>query len=179
MEELVRELLKGLGEDTARPGLEKTPRRVAKALRELTSGIGKDGRAELESAVFESDSEGMVVCRDVHFVSLCEHHMLPFIGQACIAYLPRGKLVGISKLVRVTEIFARRLQVQENLGQQILDAIDATLSPAGSMVHLKALHLCMVARGVRQEQATMETLHVSGAFKEDPGLPWSVLRGKA
>jgi len=176
MEDLIRKLLAELGEDPARAGLLKTPKRVEKALREMTSGMGRDGRAELQGAVFESDSTGMVVCRGVHFVSLCEHHMLPFVGKATIAFVPAGRLVGISKLVRITEIYGRRLQVQEHMGQQILDAIVDTVRPAGAFVHISALHMCMVARGVRQEDARMETLHTSGTFAQDPNLAWSVIR---
>ncbi len=174
MEEMVRTLLAELGDDPDREGLAKTPARFLSAFKDMTSGFGVDAGEVLESAVFPADSKGMVVCRDVSFVSVCEHHLLPFVGDAVIAFLPGEHLVGISKLVRVTEIFARRLQVQERLGQQILDAINEVLEPAGCMVYLEALHLCMVARGVKQEKAAMATMHVSGEFERRPELAWAV-----
>jgi GTP cyclohydrolase I len=177
MEDLIRNLLSRLGEDPDRPGLERTPERVAQSLREMTSGYGLDGAALLGEAVFPADSDGLVICRDIRFVSLCEHHLLPFFGTATVAFQPAGKLVGISKLVRVTEAYAHRLQVQERLGQQILGAVEAALSPAGALVHIDALHMCMVARGVRQAEARMETLNTSGVFKKDPALAALVLRG--
>lgn len=173
MEEMVRKLLAELGDDPDREGLEKTPARYLSALQDMTSGFGVDAGEVLESAVFPADSKGMVVCRDVSFVSVCEHHLLPFVGDAVIAFLPGERLVGISKLVRITEIFARRLQVQERLGQQILDTINEVLKPAGCMVYLEARHLCMVARGVKQEKAAMATMHVSGEFERRPELAWA------
>ncbi len=179
MEDIIRNLLSRLGEDPGRPGLERTPERVAESLQEMTSGYGQDGVALLSEAVFPAESDGLVICRDVRFVSLCEHHLLPFFGTATVAFQPADKLVGISKLVRVTEAYAHRLQVQERLGQQILAAIETALSPAGALVHIDALHLCMVARGVRQSDAHMETINLSGVFKKDPALARLVLdRGR-
>lgn len=175
MEELYKQILAGLEDDPSRPGLEKTPARAAAALKDLTVGYGLDPDELLRPAVFESESSGLVVCRDIHFVSVCEHHLLPFVGQATIAYWPRGKLVGISKLVRVTEALARRLQVQERLGQEILDSMVRVMEPDGCMVFMKALHLCMVARGVKQENATMETLAVTGSFANRPEEAWALL----
>jgi GTP cyclohydrolase I len=179
MEHLIRELLTHLGEDPDRPGLEKTPVRMANALRELTAGYGEDARKLMSDGCFASDSTGMVLIRNVDFVSMCEHHVLPFIGQATIGFLPDGSLVGISKLVRLLEVFSRRLQVQERMGQQILDVMEETLNPLGALVHIEAKHLCMVARGVKQPNATMVTTHTSGRFREDAALVTSVLKGGA
>ena len=175
MERLIEQMLQSLGEDPRRPGLEKTPARVAQSLKELTAGYDMDAKAILSSAVFESNSRGIVACRDIHFVSMCEHHLLPFFGFATIAYRPGKKLVGISKLVRILNVYARRLQVQERMGQQVLDAMDEVLSPEGILVSIRARHLCMVARGVGQDQAVMETLHMTGEFEDKPGLAQSFL----
>jgi len=170
MEQSIRKLLTELGESPDRPGLEKTPARVAASWRELTEGIGVDEKQIIREAVFPADSRSMVTCRHIHFVSTCEHHLLPFFGTAHVAYLPGETLVGISKLVRLVQTCARRLQVQERMGQQILEAIEEGLEPRGAMVHLSALHLCMVARGVRQEQARMVTLNTGGEFELKPEL---------
>jgi len=177
MESLIREMLQQLGEDPNRPGLSRTPSRVAAAWKDLTSGYGMDPVGLLECATFEEESAGMVVCRDVRFVSTCEHHMLPFFGEATIAYLSSGRLVGISKLARITDAFARRLQVQERMGQQLLDTVEQVLRPRGVLVHISALHLCMMARGVKQENAKMVTLHTSGEFSDRPELVGSVWAG--
>lgn len=179
MESLIRNLLVALGEDPEREGLLKTPKRVATAFQELTAGYREDPVAMMRGAIFQSESKGMVVCRDIEFVSLCEHHILPFVGKALVAYLPSDRLVGISKLVKVVEAYARRLQVQERMGQQIVDAIEESLHPEGILVHLEATHLCMVARGVKQRNAVMETTHVSGRFQADPTLVTSVLRSRS
>jgi len=176
MEELIRNLLARLGENPDREGLMRTPERVVESLREMTAGYGVDGVSVLSEAVFPAESDGLVVCRDIRFVSLCEHHLLPFFGTATVAFQPDERLVGISKLVRVTEAYAHRLQVQERLGQQILDAMETALEPAGALVSIDALHLCMVARGVRQADARMQTLNLSGVFKQDPALAALVLR---
>jgi len=179
MEDLVRNLLIRLGENPEREGLLRTPERVAESLKEMTSGYGLDGVTILSETVFPAESDGLVICRDIRFVSLCEHHLLPFFGTATVAFQPAGRLVGISKLVRVTEAYAHRLQVQERLGQQVLDALERALEPAGALVHIDALHLCMVARGVRQADARMQTLNTSGVFKRDPALAGLVLdRGR-
>jgi GTP cyclohydrolase I len=179
MEEIIAQLLVAIGEDLDRPGLEKTPQRVADMWQELTSGSRCDPIPILSDATFPADTRGLVVCKDIDFVSLCEHHLLPFMGRATIAYLPGDTLVGISKLARITECFARRLQVQERLGQQILDAMVSALAPRGAMVHLEATHLCMVARGVRLPNARMVTTHVSGAFEREPNWVHLALRGNA
>ncbi len=177
MEALIRKLLVEIGEDPDRAGLEKTPQRVAGMWGEMTAGQGRDGTALLAEATFDDPSTGMVVCRDIDFVSLCEHHLLPFFGRATIAYYPDGRLVGISKLARVTDLYARRLQVQERMGQQVLDAMVAALSPRGALVHIEATHLCMVARGVKLANARMVTTHASGLFEERPELLSAVLGG--
>lgn len=177
METIVRQLLQAIGEDVDRPGLEKTPGRVAEMWKELTSGADCDPYPVLADATFAADTQGMVVCRDIDFVSTCEHHLLPFIGRATIAYLPADKLVGISKLARVTECFARRLQVQERMGQQILDAMTGALAPRGALVHIEATHLCMVARGVRLPNARMVTSHMGGLFESEPKWVDLALRG--
>jgi len=178
MDALIRELLVGLGEDPSRPGLEKTPARVARSWQDLTSGMGIDPHKLLAPAVFPAESDGTVVCRDIHFVSVCEHHLLPFFGDVTIAFVPDKHLVGISKLVRVAQAFGRRLQVQERLGQEILETIESTLCPRGVLVHIKALHLCMMARGVQQQDATMVTLHTRGDFHARPELVTHVLAGR-
>ena len=175
MEDHIRQLIIACGDDPQRPGLDKTPSRVARMYKDLTSGTGEDARAVLEEALFPAESNGLVVCRDIDFVSMCEHHMLPFVGRATIGYLPGKQLVGISKLVRLTQVFARRLQVQERMGQQIIDVMEEVLQPRGSIVHIAATHLCMVARGVKQPNAQMVTLNLSGRFEEHPDLVRTVL----
>ena len=177
MEGLMRELLVKLGEDPDRPGLEKTPARAARALSEMTRGYSANPEDLLVGAVFEAASDGLVVCRDIQFVSLCEHHLLPFVGTALIAFAPGERHVGISKLVRVLQAYACRLQVQERLGQQVLDCMEKVLSPRGCLVYIRATHLCMVARGVRQENAVTETFHTSGIFRTDVDQVKTVLRG--
>lgn len=175
MDQWIKKLLEEVGEDPARPDLAKTPRRFDSALRELLAGYREDPASLLANGTFESDSTGIVVCRDIHFVSMCEHHVLPFFGDALVAFLPSGKLVGISKIPRAVDMFARRLQVQERLGQQVLDAIQGATEAKGVLVRIRATHLCMMARGVKQEQATMETLHLSGRFEAEPALCHAIL----
>lgn len=175
MHHWLNEFLIEVGEDPARPDLAKTPKRFDSALRELLGGYREDPAHLLASGTFDSDSTGIVVCRDIHFVSMCEHHVLPFFGDALVAFLPAGKLVGISKIPRAVDQFARRLQVQERLGQQILDAIGQATRAKGVLVRIRATHLCMMARGVKQEQATMETLHLSGRFEAEPALCHAIL----
>ncbi len=157
-----------LGEDPARDGLVKTPHRVAKALRDLTAGYQEDPLAILRSALFEVDNEEIVLVRDIDFASLCEHHMLPFMGRAHVAYLPRGRVVGLSKLARVVDVFARRLQVQERMTTQIAQALQEGLEPAGVGVVIEATHMCMVMRGVKKPNAVTVTSAMFGAFRDDP-----------
>lgn len=168
MEDLIRQQLLAIGEDPEREGLLKTPARVAKALRFMTKGYGQDPVEILRSALFTVDNQEIVLVRDIDFSSMCEHHMLPFMGRAHIAYLPQGKVVGLSKLARVVEVYARRLQVQERLTTQIADALQEALEPAGVAVVMEASHLCMVVRGVQKANAMTVTSAMYGAFREDP-----------
>lgn len=155
-----------LGEDKEREGLEKTPMRAAKAMKFLTEGYEKDPKQILQSAMFSEDYNEMVIVKDIELYSLCEHHMLPFFGKAHIAYIPNGKIVGLSKIPRVVDVFARRLQVQERLTEQILDCINDTLQPKGVAVVIEASHMCMMMRGVQKQNSTTTTSGFRGTFKE-------------
>lgn len=163
----VESLLVSLGEDPQREGLVRTPYRVAKSLRFLTQGYTEDAAVELNSATFESDTDEMVVVKDIDLYSLCEHHMLPFFGRAHVAYLPRRKIVGLSKLARVVDVFARRLQVQERLTTQIATAIQEALNPLGVGVLIEAQHLCMMMRGVTKQNSSTVTSCMLGCFRSD------------
>jgi GTP cyclohydrolase I len=165
MQELIRNMLVEIGEDPDREGLLRTPERVTEAMRFLTRGYGLDVHAEINDAVFASDNSEMVLVRDIDFFSMCEHHMLPFFGRAHIAYLPKGKIVGLSKLARVVDVFARRLQVQENLTTQIGQCLQEVLEPEGVAVVLKAQHLCMMMRGVEKQNSLTITSEMIGAFE--------------
>jgi GTP cyclohydrolase I len=167
MASLVRRQLELLGEDPARDGLLKTPERVAKSLTWLTRGYALSVHDAIGDALFEVDSENMVMVRDIELYSLCEHHMLPFFGKAHIAYLPNGKVVGLSKLARVVEVFARRLQVQERLTEEIADALEQVLQPRGVGVVIEAAHLCMMMRGVQKQNSKTVTSAVRGIFRDD------------
>jgi GTP cyclohydrolase I len=166
-EDLVRALLVRLGEDPTRDGLRKTPLRVAQSLAYLTAGATKLPKDVLNGAVFEHDADEMVVVRDIEVYSLCEHHMLPFFGRAHVAYLPRGKIVGLSKLPRIVDCFARRLQVQERLTMQIAEAVEEILAPAGVGVVIEAAHLCMMMRGVEKQNSRAVTSCMRGRFRTD------------
>ncbi len=166
-ETLVRRQLELLGEDPERDGLLKTPSRVAKSMAWLTRGYEMNVRDVIGDALFEVDSEGMVMVRDIELYSLCEHHLLPFYGKAHIAYIPNGRVVGLSKLARVVEVFARRLQVQERLTEQVALALEETLQPKGVGVVIEAAHLCMMMRGVEKQNSMTVTSALRGAFKED------------
>ena len=155
-----------LGEDTDREGLEKTPLRAAKAMKFLTEGYEKDPKQILQSAMFSEDYNEMVIVKDIELYSLCEHHMLPFFGKAHIAYIPNGKIVGLSKIPRVVDVFSRRLQVQERLTEQILDCINETLEPIGVGVVIEASHMCMMMRGVQKQNSTTATSGFRGSFKD-------------
>ena len=155
-----------LGENTDREGLEKTPMRAAKAMKFLTEGYEKDPKQILQSAVFNEDYNEMVIVKDIELYSLCEHHMLPFFGKAHIAYIPNGKIVGLSKIPRVVDVFSRRLQVQERLTEQVLDCINETLEPVGVGVVIEASHMCMMMRGVQKQNSTTTTSGFRGSFKE-------------
>ncbi len=168
MEEAVRTILKALGEDPDRPELLRTPERVRESLLDLTRGYRESLGDILDGAAFEDPSQAMVLVRDVPFYSLCEHHLLPFFGKAHVAYIPAGRLVGLSKIPRLLEHFARRLQVQERLTEQVADTLNATLRPRGLGVVLEATHLCMVMRGIQKEGSVATTSALRGNFLSDP-----------
>ena len=163
----VKAILKLLGEDPEREGLQKTPERVAKAMQFLTQGYFQDGETIIKSALFEEPYDHMVIVKDIELFSLCEHHMLPFIGKAHVAYIPDGKITGLSKIARVVETYARRLQVQERLTEQIRDCIQDSLHPLGVAVVIEAMHTCMSMRGVQKTNAVTTTSAFSGAFMND------------
>jgi GTP cyclohydrolase I len=165
---LVGELLKELGEDACREGLERTPERVAKALRYLTSGYRMKAEDILNGALFVEDYDEMVVVKDIEFFSLCEHHMIPFFGKAHVAYMPRKKIVGLSKIPRLVEMYSRRLQVQERLTTQIANTLNEFLQPRGVAVVMEAVHLCMVMRGVEKQNSKAVTSAMLGAFRDRP-----------
>lgn len=167
VESLVTDLLTEIGEDPAREGLVRTPERVAKAYEFLTSGYRKDINEVLNNAIFEEKYDEMVIVKDIDFYSLCEHHMLPFYGKVHVAYIPDGKIVGLSKIPRIVEVFARRLQVQERMTQQIADTIEEYLSPVGVAVVVNGSHMCMMMRGVEKQNSSATTSAVHGVFKED------------
>jgi GTP cyclohydrolase I len=168
LEDLVRQQLALLGEDPEREGLLKTPERVAKSLRWLTRGAAIDVRDAIGDAIFEERHENMVMVRDIELYSLCEHHMLPFFGKAHIAYIPNGRIVGLSKLPRIVEVFARRLQVQERLTEQVAQAIEEVLQPRGVGVVIEAVHLCMMMRGVEKQNSRTITSALRGEFRDCP-----------
>jgi GTP cyclohydrolase I len=164
----VRDILAALGEDPDRDGLRRTPERVEKSLRWLTRGYGMTVEEAIGNAVFEEAHQSMILVRDIELYSLCEHHLLPFYGRAHVAYIPAGRIVGLSKLPRVVEVFARRLQVQERLTDQIADAIMDVLQPAGVGVVIDAAHFCMMMRGVEKQNSRTVTSALRGAFRDDP-----------
>jgi GTP cyclohydrolase I len=164
----VKQILAALGEDPSRDGLKKTPERVDAALRTLTRGYQMSVADVVGDALFEETHQSMILVRDIEIYSLCEHHMLPFFGRAHVAYIPNGKIVGLSKLPRIVEVFARRLQVQERLTDQVADAIMDTLHPHGVGVVIDCLHLCMAMRGVEKQNSRTMTSALRGAFRDDP-----------
>ena len=159
------EILKTLGEDVTREGLLKTPHRVAKSMHFLSSGYHMDAYAIMKGAIFHEEHSQMVVVKDIELFSLCEHHLLPFFGRAHIAYIPNGKIVGLSKLARIVDVFARRFQVQERLTTQIRDCIQETLLPHGVAVVIEAKHLCMMMRGVQKQNSVTTTSAFTGEFQ--------------
>jgi GTP cyclohydrolase IA len=165
VEEAVRQILLEIGEDPDRPGLVDTPSRVRRMYRELTAGYHVDPERLLNNAIFDVDYSEMVVVKDIPFFSLCEHHLLPFFGSAAVAYIPEGRVIGLSKIPRIVEMFARRLQVQERLTKQIADFLMERLAPRGVGVVIEASHLCAVMRGVRKPGTIMTTSHVLGLFR--------------
>ena len=167
MEEIVRSLLISLGEDPNREGLVRTPKRVAESFEFLTSGYRKNPEDVLNGAIFDEPYNEMVIVKEIDFYSLCEHHLLPFWGRAHIAYIPNGKIIGLSKLPRLLEVFARRLQVQERLTQQVADSLEKAIRPLGVAVVVEAFHLCIAMRGVEKQNAFATTSAMRGVFQDD------------
>ncbi|MBK1645402.1 GTP cyclohydrolase I FolE [Thiocapsa imhoffii] len=167
-ESLVRSMLQEIGEDPNRQGLQRTPLRVAKAIDFLTSGYELSAEEIIKKALFEEDVREMVIVRDIEFYSMCEHHMLPFFGHAHVGYLPQGKVVGLSKIARVVDVFARRLQVQERLTSQVADALMEHLGAHGVAVVMEASHTCMMMRGVQKQRSSTVSSAMRGTFQDDP-----------
>ena len=167
MEQLIKELLKELGENTDREGLLKTPSRVANSLKFLTKGYGESVEDVVNGALFDEEFDEMIIVRDIDLFSMCEHHLLPFFGKCHVAYLPNKKIIGLSKIPRIVEIFARRLQVQERLTTQIAEAINSAVEPHGVAVTIKATHLCTVMRGVQKQNSVAITNAMLGKFNTD------------
>jgi GTP cyclohydrolase IA len=168
MDDLYRQILEKVGEDPQREGLLKTPQRAAAAMKFITQGYTQSLEEILNGAIFEEDNNNMVMLRDIEFYSTCEHHILPFFGKCHIAYIPNGKIVGVSKMARIVDMFARRLQVQERMTNQIADAIEDALQPQGVGVVAEGIHLCMVVRGVEKQHSKMTTSAMRGIFLEMP-----------
>ncbi|SRR5579864_1431166 len=167
MEQSFRDLLEAFGEDPQREGLLRTPTRAAKAFEFLTNGYRQDLDEIVNDAIFTSDASEIILVKDIELYSMCEHHLLPFIGRAHVAYIPDGKVIGLSKVARIVDVFARRLQIQEQLTLQIADALMKTLRPTGVGVVIEAKHLCMMMRGVEKQNSVMKTSCLLGSFKED------------
>ena len=166
---LTEDLLVAIGEEPTRQGLRRTPRRVEASLRALTAGYKADLRAVLNGAIFDEEYDEMVIIKDIDIYSLCEHHLLPFYGKCHVAYLPKGRIIGLSKIPRIVDIFARRLQVQERLTNQIANCLKEALDPLGVAVIIEAAHLCMAMRGVEKQNATCVTSTMLGVFRSDRG----------
>jgi GTP cyclohydrolase IA len=166
LEENYKAIITQLGEDPEREGLQKTPERIAKAMQYLTQGYDQDAEAVVRGAMFTEECSEMVIVKDIEIYSMCEHHMLPFFGRAHVAYIPNGKIVGLSKIARVVDIYARRLQVQERLTQQVLHCLQNTLNPIGVAVVIEASHLCMMMRGVQKQNSVTTTSAFTGQFQE-------------
>ena len=167
MEEHFSQLIQAIGEDITREGLVDTPKRAAEAFRFLNNGYHKSLDNVLNNAIFESDTEDMVIVKEIELYSLCEHHLLPFTGKCHVAYLPRGKVLGLSKVARIVDMYARRLQIQERLTKQIADAIQEAVNPRGVAVVIEAKHLCMMMRGVEKQNSVMTTSCMLGQFREN------------
>jgi GTP cyclohydrolase I len=166
LSESYREILIGVGEDPDREGLQDTPMRAAKAMQYLCHGYEQSVEDIVNGALFSSDTDEMIIVADIELYSLCEHHLLPFIGKAHVAYIPTGKVLGLSKIARLVDMFARRLQIQENLTRQIADAVQQVTDAAGVAVVIEAKHMCMMMRGVEKQNSTMNTSVMLGAFRE-------------
>lgn len=167
MEDLFSKIITEIGEDVSRQGLLDTPKRAAKAFRFLNNGYEKTLKEVLNGAIFEANTEDMVIVKDIELYSLCEHHLLPFIGKCHIAYIPDGKVIGLSKLARIVDMYARRLQIQEKLTKQIADAVELSIGAKGVAVVVEAKHLCMMMRGVEKQNSVMTTSVMMGIFRED------------
>ena len=167
LEEAYRNLLEAIGEDPDRQGLRRTPIRAARALEFITQGYRQNLEEIVNGAIFDSDASEIVLVKDIELYSLCEHHLLPFIGRAHVAYIPNGKVIGLSKVARIVDVFARRLQIQENLTTQIAESLMSCLEPSGVAVVVEAKHLCMMMRGVEKQNSVMKTSCLLGSFKED------------
>lgn len=168
LETVIHDLLEEIGEDPTRPGLLKTPERVARAWDYLTSGHGADLNELVNGAIFEEDCNEIVAVKKIHFFSLCEHHLLPFFGVCSVAYVPNGRIIGISKIPRIVDMFSRRLQVQERLTRQVAEALNEVLAPAGVAVIMEAYHLCTMMRGVQKQDSRTVTSEMVGVFKTNP-----------
>ena len=166
--EIVESLLKSIGEDPTRDGLQRTPRRVSDSFEELTQGMGQHLEDVVGHGIFEEDCSEMVIVKDIEFYSLCEHHLLPFYGRVHVAYIPDGRIIGLSKIPRIVDMFARRLQVQERMTAQIAEAIQEVLQPKGVGVVADAVHLCMMMRGVQKQNSSTMTSCLLGCFRADP-----------
>jgi GTP cyclohydrolase IA len=162
-----RDLLEAIGENPRRQGLARTPERAARALEFLTQGYRQNPEEMINGAIFDSDASEIILVKDIELYSLCEHHLLPFIGRAHVAYIPNGKVIGLSKVARIVDVFARRLQIQENLTTQIAEALMDALAPSGVAVVVEAKHLCMMMRGVEKQNSVMKTSCLLGTFKDD------------
>lgn len=176
MEEEIKNILLQLGEDPEREGLKKTPERVRKSLEYLTRGYQQDLEKVVNGAIFEVESQDMVIVRDIEFYSMCEHHMLPFFGKCSIGYIPKGKIFGVSKLARIVDMFARRLQIQERLSNQIARTIYEMIQPEGVGVVMEAQHLCMLMRGVQKQNSTMVTSAMFGSFRSQQSTRMEFLK---
>jgi GTP cyclohydrolase I len=168
MEDLFLKILEEIGEDAGRDGLKSTPKRAAEAFRFLTKGYNEDIEKIVNNAIFESDASEIVLVKDIELYSMCEHHLMPFIGKAHVAYIPNGKVIGLSKIARIVEVYARRLQIQENLTRQIAETVEKYTDAQGVAVVIEAKHLCMMMRGVEKQNSEMVTSCVLGEFHDDP-----------
>lgn len=176
LESLVKDILVEIGEDPEREGLLRTPHRVAKSYEFLTQGYNQDIEKILNNAIFTQEYDEMVIVKDIDFFSMCEHHMLPFYGKIHVAYIPNGKVVGLSKIPRIVDVFARRLQIQERMTRQVADTIQKYLNPIGVAVVAEAMHMCMMMRGVEKQNSSTTTSAMLGAFQSEPSARIEFLR---
>lgn len=175
MEDAFAKIISGVGEDLSRAGLEKTPQRAAKAFKFLTQGYQQSLQEVVNNALFPSDSNEMVIVKDIEMYSLCEHHLLPFIGKCHVAYIPQGKVLGLSKIARIVDIYARRLQIQENMTTQIASSIEAVTGASGVAVVIEAQHMCMMMRGVEKQNSVMKTSAMLGEFADNQSTRYEFL----